>query len=228
MAFISTNPNPYIINLPAIQNVQTSALGPGATTTATSTYINSNNASLSINSINAYTTTLSYITVNTSLNLAYGYGIYMNGLSFLTSNSINGGTFLAFQVGGTEYARITGGNVGIGTNAPGALLDVNGSAIIRQDLYVNGVHYPSDPSLKTDIRPYTTTELPTAVRFRWKDSGKEDIGVLADDILAKEPLCVGRNKNGTMTVDYPKLVVLCLAEIAALKTRITQLEKSQV
>jgi len=227
MAFLTTNPNPYILNLPVLQNVANSALGPGSTTgtTSYSQYIDTTTNALSINTINQYTNTLSYVTVNTSLNLASGKSVYINGINALSANTVNGANYLSLQVGGSEGLRLTGGSVGIGTSAPGATLDVNGNTIVRGDLYVNGIHYPSDPTLKTDVRPYTSPGLPTAVRFRWLSTGAEDIGVMADAV--PEPLCVGRNRS-TLTVDYPKLVVLCIAEIAELKRRVKELESPSV
>lgn len=251
MSFITTNPNPHILNLPTLQNVINSATGSSSAlttyTTSIQKYVNTSNSSLAMNTISLYTTTLPYINFTSGINLSNA-SLYINGTSVLTPNSVTGTNYFALQVGTTEYARLTGGNLGIGVRTPTATLDVNGSQIIRGSLYIstmgagvsstlgnlyadgdlfaNGIHYPSDPVLKTDVRPYISHNLPEAVRFRWKASGVEDIGVLADDVARIEPVCVQTTRNGTQTVDYPKLVVLCLAEIKALKERVRLLESA--
>jgi len=248
MSFLTTNPNPHILNLPTLQNVITSATGNSSALTAYTTdlqnYIDTSNSALKIDTIGLYTSSKSYITIKSGLNTSNTY--YINGNTAVTSNAINGTGFLAFQVGSAEQARCTGGKFGVGTTAPLATLDVNGGALVRGSLYIstmglplsstlgnlyadgdlfaNGILYPSDPSLKTDIREYVSRGLPEPVRFRWKSDGEEDIGVLADDILRLEPACVQKTRNGTLTVDYPKLVVVCLAEIKALKARVATLE----
>lgn len=248
MSFLTTNPNPHILNLPTLQNVITSATGNSSALTTFTTdlqnYVDTTNSSLKIDTIGLYTSSKSYITIKSGLNLSNA--LYINGNIAVSANAINGTGSLALQVGTIEQARFTGGNFGIGTTTPTATLDVNGSEVIRGslyistmglplsstmgnlyadgDLYANGILYPSDPSLKTDIREFVSHGLPEAVRFRWKSTGKEDIGVLADDILRLEPVCVQKTRNGTLTVDYPKLVVLCLAEIKALKERVAMLE----
>jgi hypothetical protein len=247
MAFITTNPNPHILNLPTLQNVITSATGTssGIYVTNLQNYINTSNSSLKINTVGLYTTTLSYITFTSGINLSNA-SLFINGSSYLSPNTVSGSNYLAFQIAKTEQARFTGGYFGIGTKTPLAPIDINGNCIVRGnlfisslgavsqgnlfadgDLFANGIHYPSDPVLKTDVSPYIAHELPEAVRFRWKASGKEDIGVLADDILRIEPVCVQTTRNGTLAVDYPKLVVLCLAEIKALKQRVAILESAE-
>ena len=251
MSFLITNPNPHILNLPTLQNVITSATGNSSALTAYTTdlqnYLDTSNSAMKIDTIGLYTSSKSYITIKSGLNLSNA--LYINGNTAVSPNAINGTGFLALQVGGIEQARFTGGNLGIGTTTPIATLDINGSEVVRGSLYIstmglplsstmgnlyadgdlfaNGILYPSDPSLKTDIREFVSHGLPEAVRFRWKSNGKEDIGVLADDIVRLEPVCVQKTRNGTMTVDYPKLVVLCLAEIKALKARMAILETQQ-
>jgi hypothetical protein len=132
--------------------------------------------------------------------------------------------------------RLTGATLGIGTKTPAATLDVVGDTIIRGNLYVSslgnvyadgsmfatGFFSPSDSGLKTNITPYATKGLPTPVRFTWKATGVEDIGVLAEDVQSIEPSCVSQ-RGVIQTVDYSKLVVLCLAELHALRSTVASL-----
>ena len=93
------------------------------------------------------------------------------------------------------------------------------------DLFARGVNYPSDPVLKTDVRPLLLRgPLPAPVEFTWRTTGLRDIGVLADAVEACEPVCVKRTHDGTRTVDYPKLVVLLMAEVWDLKARLAEFE----
>jgi hypothetical protein len=77
--------------------------------------------------------------------------------------------------------------------------------------------------MKENIQPYTIPKLPEPVSFTWKATGKRDIGVLANDVQSIEPSCVETN-DGRMGVNYPKLVVLCLAELKTLRTKVESLE----
>jgi hypothetical protein len=132
--------------------------------------------------------------------------------------------------------------LGVAVSTPELTLDISGGAIIRGPLYVssfglvtsqigniiasgdifaNGVFYPSDPALKTNIRDYISPGLPTPVRFDWRASGEPDIGVLADEVRTLEPACVIRSPRGGLTVDYAKLSVLLLAEVRVLKAQMS-------
>ena len=142
--------------------------------------------------------------------------------------------------------RVTATGIGIGTTTPAVStsLDIYGSEIVRGSLYIssmstnvstmgyvyvdktvyaNNVVYPSDSSLKTNILPYVSKGLPNPVRFEWISGGKQDIGVLAEDIQRLEPSCVERHPNGALHVNYSKLVVLCMAEINELKSTVQYL-----
>jgi hypothetical protein len=62
--------------------------------------------------------------------------ILMNGSNSLTSNTVNGQTYLAFQVNGSEKARLTTSGLGLFTTSPATSLDVLGDTTIRGNLSV--------------------------------------------------------------------------------------------
>lgn len=248
MAFITTNPSPFIVNIPELQNVQTSATGLDNTLTTVSEllgYINTANASASVNTIGAFNTTS--VNVTSDLNLS-NTSITFLGSNLLNSNAVNGPAgYLAFQVADVEYSRLTPTGLGIKNTAPITELDVAGSALIRGALYIStmglpatstlgnlyadgdlfatGIKYPSDPALKRNIVPYELSKgLPEAKEFIWKANNVRDIGVMADEVAEIEPACVNRRADGTLTVDYPKLTVLLLAEVKQLKKQMQELQ----
>jgi len=144
-------------------------------------------------------------------------------------------------------------SIGIGIPVPKCAVDVIGSGVFRGNMYISsmadprmeignlrvegniyagvnifsrGVLIPSDPVLKSNMRPYAYKHvLPEPVEFEWIQSGKHDIGVSAQDVLNIEPACVHTNAEGVLHVDYPKLTVLCLAEIKELRQRVLDLER---
>jgi hypothetical protein len=274
MAFLTTNPSPFLINVPELQNVVNNATGAGGTATITNTlndiltYINTANAQININAIGSSTT--DSVTFTSNINLSNSEILFL-GSNLLSSNTLNGADgFIAFQTSGVEGARLTPIGFGIGTVAPAASLDIvgnarisggtmsintslpaklavdiSGGALIYGPLYVssfgaastqtgnvvafgdvfaNGVFYPSDPALKTNIRAYVSPGLPTPVEFDWRRGGARDIGVLADEVGRLEPACVIRSPAGGLTVDYAKLSVILLAEIHELKNQMSTLQ----
>jgi hypothetical protein len=247
MAFLTTNPSPYLINIPELQNVQTSASGSSATLTNSVSdllnYLDTVNGSLSIATIGS-SSNGSAITMRNDINMSNGSAIQFNDATTLTSNSVSGDPYLALQVRNVEGARLTPIGLGVGVTAPITRVDLDGGLLVRNgnitistmgaavtpqignlvadgDLYANGVFYPSDPALKTDVQFYDAKDLPTTVQFRWKATGQRDIGVLATDVERIEPACVSRSPNGVMNVDYAKLVVLCLSELRHLRAQVT-------
>ncbi|NBO83726.1 MAG: hypothetical protein EBU75_13200, partial [Betaproteobacteria bacterium] len=133
MAFLTTNPSPFLINVPELQNVLTSAVGDVGFSNAIiglQTVINSANATANLSAIGSADTS-SAITIRNNLNLS-NVGIEFLGSNLLTSNVLNGvDGYLAFQISGTEVARLTTGGLGIGTTTPVGSLDIAGPATIR-------------------------------------------------------------------------------------------------
>ena len=251
MASILTNPNPYLVNVPEFQNVITSATGVSSNNTYSVTQLltmlDTTNRIVKTNTLQTYNN--SNITVKNNLNLSNSI-LYYNNVPILYSNGVNTSNNQLFYVNNQEVARFTAaGYLGIGNNTPSAPLDVKGDAIVRQgnlyisrfglpssitmgnvfadgDMYASAFLTPSDPKLKKDATPYQLKGLPKPVEFTWIASGQRDSGVFADDVQAIEPLCVETDKKGTLHVDYPKLVTLCLAEIHNLRERVNVLEST--
>jgi len=64
------------------------------------------------------------------------------------------------------------------------------------------------------------------LKFTWKETGKQDIGLMAQDVQAVYPELV-HEKNEKLTVDYQKLVAPLIESIRELNLRIETLEKAQ-
>lgn len=89
----------------------------------------------------------------------------------------------------------------------------------------------SDRNLKTDIeRLLNSTETLQqiqGVRMKWIASGRNDIGVIAQDVQKVYPELV-HEKDGRLTVDYEKLVAPLIEAVGELDRRIKALEKAGV
>jgi hypothetical protein len=109
MSFITTNPNPYIVNVPELQSVITSATG-----------ISSSNDSA------AYT---QYIDTATNSATFNGIGSFNSGNVAFTSDVYLSDAGLYVAANGTEVARLNSNGLGIFTQTPAAALHVNGTAI---------------------------------------------------------------------------------------------------
>jgi hypothetical protein len=87
----------------------------------------------------------------------------------------------------------------------------------------------SDARLKTDIRS-SAEQLETAlklrpVNFRWKESGAEDFGLIAQEVRQVMPtLVLGDERSQTLTVNYAQLSVLAIGAIQELSAKTQQLE----
>jgi hypothetical protein len=136
------------------------------------------------------------------------------------------------------------GNVGIGTVSPTQKLDVNGTARLRgisdqtgevTDVVVdaNGVLYKkvsvSSKRHKTNIRridiePEEILKLQT-VRFEWKESGKEDVGLIAEDVeMAVPDLVIYDDQGRPNGVRYDKLALYLLETMKDLKVENEELK----
>ena len=85
----------------------------------------------------------------------------------------------------------------------------------------------SDATLKTNVQPLTgaTQKLLQiqGVTFNWKEGGREDIGVIAQEVKKVHPQLV-REDTAHMRVDYEKLVAPLIESVREMDARIKQLE----
>ena len=88
----------------------------------------------------------------------------------------------------------------------------------------------SDAALKTNALPLTdaTRKLLQiqGVTFNWKDDGRADVGVIAQDVQKVYPQLV-RNDKEYLQVDYQKLVAPLIEAVREMDARIKQLEAAK-
>ena len=121
-----------------------------------------------------------------------------------------------------------GGRVAINQITASCELDVSGSIIASGTITAG-----SDYRIKDDITPlnldeYTVDNL-NPVKFKFKESGKENIGLIAHELQQEIPCLVEGEKDGEniQTVNYMGLVGILIKEIQELKRRVSELELLQ-
>jgi len=209
MANLTWGQSPYLLNIPTVSNVTTSATGAGSVATLQSQV----NAILGMVDI-----TNKKINANTISNFSTTPIQVVNSINFVAGTT------------GTNTSSITGNycikNGNLYISSMGAAVTCSTSSVFCDGyVYSLGNVCPSDPTLKKEITPYTSIELPTPIRFTWKESGIKDIGFSATDVKQCVPEAVSVHPNGTQMVDYAKLVVTAIAEIRDLKAKLAELEK---
>ena len=116
--------------------------------------------------------------------------------------------------------------INLGTSSPSVALEVNGI------IYAEQILTYSDYNLKHHITPahYGFDLLPSlqALRFTWKNSGKEDMGLIAQQVETFLPECVEMDRNGIKLVNYPKLIPVAFDLIERLASRVSTLEGNSV
>ena len=131
-------------------------------------------------------------------------------------------------------ASVQLGSLGVGTAASGTTGEIRATNNVT-------AYYSSDRNLKTNIKPISAAlqkvEYIGGKTFSWNDDylethggedgyfiQKNDFGVIAQDVQSVFPIAVRTREDGTLAVDYPKLVALAFQAIAELKAEIDALK----
>lgn len=92
----------------------------------------------------------------------------------------------------------------------------------------------SDGTLKTNIETISNSSelvsLLRPVKYNWIDTSKfgsqKEIGLIAQEVQPILPEVIGLNNDGTLSIDYPKIVSILIGAIQDLQNRINTLEQT--
>lgn len=92
----------------------------------------------------------------------------------------------------------------------------------------NAYYYSSDKSLKKNVEPLEDAldkvlDL-EGVSFDWKESGRKDIGFIAQDVEEVVPEIVSTNKDGLKTLEYGNITALLVEAIKDQQEQIEELK----
>jgi hypothetical protein len=133
------------------------------------------------------------------------------------------------------YSYRTGGTTGvIFLNSAGTKYLYNDGSLYQlaaQGLNVAGAITATDLSATSDAKLKDVTgsllayERLTPKRFKWKDTGKEDFGFIAQDVEKDYPEAVHVGTDDTMFLNYGKLTAVLAAQLNRATSRIDELER---
>lgn len=164
------------------------------------------------------------------LSVADGNFIVGNGSTFVTESGATARTSLGVGTGNSVQFQ----SFGVGTAASGTTGEIRATNNIT-------AYYSSDIKFKENIKDIDNAlgkvDHIGGKTFDWtadyiKEHGgedgyfvqKHDIGVIAQDVQEVLPEAVREREDGSLAVDYPKLVSLAFAAIKELKAEIDELK----
>lgn len=127
--------------------------------------------------------------------------------------SVQGGDLTLSSYKDTESGRTYGGNLTADATIKGQLL--RSTSDVREK---NSI-VPLDDGEAVGI-----TELLTPVYFKWNNTMKDDIGLIAQEVERVLPEAVGKDHDGRLSLSYATLVAVALAAIKDLKREIEELK----
>ena len=124
----------------------------------------------------------------------------------------------------SRLRKLTVGEVGMPTSE----LKKNGDIVTPGDVTAAAYYYTSDERLKEDIRDLDGWEIladldPKA--YRYKDSGREAMGLIAQDVEKVLPDLVKTNDDGMKSVNYLDLIAPMIDKIQVMHERNAEQDK---
>ena len=113
--------------------------------------------------------------------------------------------------------------LGIGVTDPTQKLHVGGNILADSFLYT------SDINLKENISPLNGLDIISqlsGVRFSWKDTGEQEVGVIAQEVEAVLPeLVVTDEETGVKLVQYSNLVAPLIEAVNEQRRELERIEQ---
>ena len=114
-------------------------------------------------------------------------------------------------------------SLGVGTSASGTAGEITASVKVTSAAFF----YSSDAALKEDIQtienPLEKVQALRGVSYKWKDTGRKDIGLVADEVQKVLPELVAEGEHKTM--DYGHMIGLLVEAIKEQQKEIEELKK---
>jgi hypothetical protein len=210
MSFITTNPNPFIVNVPELQGVITSATG---TTTLAETvntlaqYIDSTTNSALFNTIGSFNSGNVIVTNDIYLSNA---ALYVNDSPVIVNNNtLNGSLYTAMTINNTEIARFTSNGLGIFTTSPSAALHINGSLVLQSD--TNAMNFMNAAGTITSGLAYANTTSSITLKNTGGDvvvdANGGGVSLKTDTILELDGISILTGSAGASSGDFLRLKI---------------------
>ena len=168
-----------------------------------------------------------------------GTGLTLTGTTFaLADNQIRRGAMgtltgvVAFNGDTPADAQFYGGSTNPTSTNNLHRVNFQGS-IYATRFYATQYFYFSDETLKENVNRIGGAEGMELireirpVRYDWKETGREALGVIAQETARVLPNLVDTDPNGIMSVDYIQLIAPLIAAVQELDARVTVLEAAK-
>jgi hypothetical protein len=107
-------------------------------------------------------------------------------------------------------------------------IDVSKNIVSTADITAVNFNTTSDANLKTNIstfaNPLDTINSLRGVAFDWINSGKSEIGVIAQEVEKVLPDLVSTNKEGIKSVKYGNLIAVLIEAVKDQQSQINELK----
>jgi hypothetical protein len=153
--------------------------------------------------------------------LSFGHVHAPNGwdATGMCSGDSSGGISVCNAANGSTW--YWGAEDGTGKMNTTMYLNPTGDLAVTARVFAAGVQLSSDERLKTGVKTIDhalgVLERLRGVTFKWKSTGAESIGVIAQEVQKVLPQIVATDSAGFLSVDYTKLVGVLIESVKELK-----------
>lgn len=151
--------------------------------------------------------------------------LFYEGSAGVSTNNL---IHLRSEISGKEANVMTwklNGNVGIGVSNPTEKLHINGNALA--DAHTTPSSRRWKANVETIEDALEKVQALRGVTYDWKESGKHDIGLIAEEVGEVIPEIVAFEENGVdaKSVDYARLVAVLIEAVKEQQKTIDELKK---